>query len=120
MNIAQMLMGDGVKKDTKALGVLMITIHHAEDLSAQDSNGFSDPYVVLAFAKFGKPVSTAWRCYPLRLLTWRSFAQLFSTRIIKKDINPVWEQTAFLLVTDDEVRATEKLSVQLWDSDGEP
>lgn len=57
MNVAQMLMGDGVKKDTKALGVLMITIHHAQDLSAQDDNGFSDPYVVLAYAKFGKPVS---------------------------------------------------------------
>ncbi|ORY73397.1 hypothetical protein BCR35DRAFT_148274 [Leucosporidium creatinivorum] len=97
LNIAQMLMGDGVKRDTKALGVLMITIHHAEGLSAQDDNGFSDPYVVLAFAKFGKP--------------------LFSTRIIKKDLNPVWEQTAFLLVSDDEVRANENLSVQLWDSD---
>lgn len=45
--------------------------------------------------------------------------QLFSTRIIKKDLNPVWEQTAFLLVSDDEVRANENLSVQLWDSDGE-
>lgn len=97
MNIAQMLAGDGVKKDTKALGILMITIHHAENLSAQDSNGFSDPYVVLAYAKFGKP--------------------LFSTRIIKKDLNPVWEQTAFLLVSDDEVRSNEKLSIQLWDSD---
>lgn len=57
LNLAQILMGDGVKKDTKALGVLMITIHHAEDLSAQDDNGYSDPYVVLAYAKFGKPVS---------------------------------------------------------------
>lgn len=56
LNIAQMLMGDGVKRDTNALGVLMITIHHAEGLSAQDDNGFSDPYVVLAYAKFGKPV----------------------------------------------------------------
>ncbi|KAK4055259.1 hypothetical protein OIV83_000541 [Microbotryomycetes sp. JL201] len=97
MNIAQMISGDGIKRDTKALGVLMITIHHAEGLSAQDDNGYSDPYVVLAYAKFGKP--------------------LFSTRIIKKDLNPVWEQTAFLLVTDDEVRAKESLSVQLWDSD---
>ncbi|GAA6011835.1 hypothetical protein JCM11491_000766 [Sporobolomyces phaffii] len=97
MNIAQILSGDGVKRDTKALGVFMITIHHAEDLSAQDDNGFSDPYVVVAYSKFGKP--------------------LFSTRVVKKDLNPVWEQTTFLLVTDDEVRADEKLSIQLWDSD---
>ncbi|KAK4703048.1 hypothetical protein P7C70_g3172, partial [Phenoliferia sp. Uapishka_3] len=68
MNVGQMLSGDGVKKDTKALGVLAITIHYAENLSAQDDNGSSDPYVVLAFAKFGKP--------------------LFSTRIIKHDLNP--------------------------------
>ncbi|GAA5909086.1 uncharacterized protein JCM6883_002600 [Sporobolomyces salmoneus] len=97
MNIAQMISGDGVKRDTKALGVFMITIHYAEGLSAQDDNGTSDPYVVVAYSKFGKP--------------------LFSTRVVQKDLNPVWEQTTFLLVTDDEVRADEKLSIQLWDSD---
>ncbi|GAA5950615.1 hypothetical protein JCM10213_006938 [Rhodosporidiobolus nylandii] len=97
LNIAQMLSGDGVKRDTKALGVFMITIHHAEGLSAQDNNGSSDGLVKISFAKFGKI--------------------LFSTRIIHEDLNPVWEQTAFLLVTDDEVRAGEKLSIQLWDWD---
>ncbi|THU98190.1 hypothetical protein K435DRAFT_36783 [Dendrothele bispora CBS 962.96] len=40
--------------DTRAKGVFLITIHHAEGLSAQDSNGRSDPYIVLAYAKFGK------------------------------------------------------------------
>jgi Ca2+-dependent lipid-binding protein len=54
----------------------------------QDDNGTSDPYVVVAYSKFGKP--------------------LFSTRVVEKDLNPVWEQTTFLLVTDDEVRADEK------------
>ncbi|GAA5918642.1 hypothetical protein JCM6882_007891 [Rhodosporidiobolus microsporus] len=82
---------------TKALGVFMITIHHASNLSAQDDNGYSDPYVVVAYSKFGKP--------------------LYSTLIIQKDLNPVWEQTAFILVSDDEVRAGEQLSIQLWDSD---
>lgn len=37
--------------DTTAIGVFIITIHFAEGLSAQDSNGKSDPYVVLAYAK---------------------------------------------------------------------
>ncbi|EPQ58830.1 hypothetical protein GLOTRDRAFT_54343 [Gloeophyllum trabeum ATCC 11539] len=97
LNLAQMLAGDGIKKDTKALGVLVVTIHHAEDISAQDSNGLSDPYIVLAYAKFGKP--------------------LYSTRIILGDLNPVWEETAFLLVTDDEVKAEESVSATLWDSD---
>ncbi|BGP55089.1 hypothetical protein JCM8202v2_002684 [Rhodotorula sphaerocarpa] len=97
MNVAKMLSGDGVKRDTKALGVLCVTIHHAQGLSAQDDNGKSDPYVVIAFSKFGKP--------------------LYSTRIVREDLNPVWEQTAFILVSDDEVRAAEKLSIQLWDWD---
>ncbi|THG95827.1 hypothetical protein EW026_g5890 [Hermanssonia centrifuga] len=97
INLAQMLAGDGIAKDTKALGVLVITVHHAQDLSAQDRNGKSDPYMVLAYAKFGKP--------------------LYSTRIITGDLNPVWEETAFLLVTDDEVKGQEDLSAMLWDSD---
>lgn len=41
----------------------------------------------------------------------------YSSRIIPRDLNPVWEETAFLLVSVDEIRADEKLSVQLWDSD---
>lgn len=97
LNLAQLLAGDGIKKDTKALGVLIITIHHAHGLSAQDRSGSSDPYIVLAFAKFGKP--------------------LYSTRIIQGDLNPVWEETAFLLVSDDEVKGEEDVSAMLWDSD---
>lgn len=97
LNLAQLLAGDGVKKDTNALGVFVITIHHAVGLAAQDSNGKSDPYIVLAYAKFGKP--------------------LYSTRIIQGDLNPVWEETAVLLVTEDEVKGEEDLSAMLWDSD---
>ncbi|POV99130.1 hypothetical protein PSTT_14025, partial [Puccinia striiformis] len=97
MNIQELLSGSGVKTKTHALGVIMVTIHHASGLSAQDASGYSDPYIVLAFAKFGKPV--------------------FSTRIIEKELNPVFEETAFLLLSEDEVEAQEKLSVMLWDSD---
>jgi len=32
-------------------------------------------------------------------------------------VNPVWEETAFLLLSDDEVKAGENLAVMLWDSD---
>lgn len=97
LNLAQLLAGDGVKKDTRALGVFVVTVHHAVDLAAQDTNGKSDPYIVLAYAKFGKP--------------------LYSTRIISGDLNPVWEETAVLLVTEDELKGEEDLSAMLWDSD---
>ncbi|KZO96650.1 hypothetical protein CALVIDRAFT_537016 [Calocera viscosa TUFC12733] len=96
LSIKDMLSGAAVG-DTRATGVFLITIHHAEDLSAQDSNGKSDPYIVLAYAKFGKP--------------------LYSTRIITADLNPVYEETAALLLTQDEIKAEEELSAMLWDSD---
>jgi hypothetical protein len=33
-----MISGDGIKKDTNALGILAVTIHHAENLSAQGTS----------------------------------------------------------------------------------
>jgi Ca2+-dependent lipid-binding protein len=69
MNLAQLLLGDGTKKDTTAVGVLMVTVHHATELASADSNGKSDPYVVAAWHKFGKP--------------------LYSTRVMVSDLNPV-------------------------------
>ena len=97
MNMTEMLAGDGIKKDTDALGVLMVNIKYGYNLSSQDLNGKSDPYTVLSFAKFGRP--------------------LYATRIIFEDLNPVWEETAFLLVSRDDLRSGESLSLQLWDSD---
>ena len=57
----------------------------------------ADPYVTLTYSKLGKP--------------------LYSTRIIKGDRNPVYEETAFLMVDVNTMRLKEKLSFQLWDSD---
>jgi len=96
INLQEMLSGAAVG-DTRAIGIFLITIHHCEALSAQDRNGTSDPYVVLAYAKFGKP--------------------LYSTRIIMGDLNPVYEETCVLLLTMDEVKAKEDLAAMLWDSD---
>jgi Ca2+-dependent lipid-binding protein len=96
INMQEMLSGAAVG-DTRAIGVFLITIHHCEGLSAQDKNGSSDPYVVLAYAKFGKP--------------------LYSTRIILGDLNPVYEETCAILVSMDEVKSKEDLSAMLWDSD---
>ena len=96
LNLGALLAGTG-PLDTHALGVLVITLHHALSLSAQDRTGASDPYIVLAYAKFGKP--------------------LYSTRIVVGDTNPVWEETAFLLVGEEEVQGREEVSAMLWDSD---
>ena len=59
--------------------------------------GGSDPYVSVGWAKFGKP--------------------LFSTRILLKEMEPYFYETAYLLVSPQELDVDERLRIQLWDSD---
>lgn len=44
MELGKMLMGDDVKKETEALGILWINIDKAIGLSKQDRRGSSDAY----------------------------------------------------------------------------
>ena len=101
LDLKSMLAGDDITKDTQAMGVMWIRIHRAVGLSKQDRRGSdgggSDPYINLSFSKYGKP--------------------MYCTRVITDDLNPVWEETAALLVTPELIKADEQLSVELWDSD---
>ena len=101
LDMGKMLAGDDVQKEVEALGVLWIRIHRATDLSKQDRRGSkgggSDPYITITFSKYGKP--------------------MYATRVITDDLNPLWEETAAILVTPDLIKADEQLSVELWDSD---
>lgn len=101
LDIGKMLSGDTVKKETEALGVIFIRIHKATGLSKQDRRGSkgggSDPYICVAFSKFGKPQ--------------------YCTRVIQDNLNPIFEESCALLVTADVIKADEQLSLELWDSD---
>ncbi|KAI9795244.1 MAG: hypothetical protein M1835_006140 [Candelina submexicana] len=101
MDMGAMLSGDDILKDVEAIGVMWIRIHRAVGLSKQDKRGSkhggSDPYITLTFSKYGKP--------------------MYCTRVITDDLNPIWEETAALLVTPELIKADEQLSVELWDSD---
>lgn len=101
LDMRAMLQGDDIQKDVVALGVMWIRIHRAVGLSKQDRRGSkgggSDPYITLTFSKYGKP--------------------MYCTRVITDDLNPIWEETAALLVTPELIKADENLSVELWDSD---
>ncbi|THV67692.1 hypothetical protein D6C85_05471 [Aureobasidium pullulans] len=101
LDMRAMLQGDDITKDVQALGVMWIRIHRAVGLSKQDKRGSkhggSDPYITLSFSKYGKP--------------------MYCTRVITDDLNPIWEETAALLVTPELIKADENLSVELWDSD---
>ncbi|KAL9060270.1 MAG: hypothetical protein Q9162_000674 [Coniocarpon cinnabarinum] len=104
LDLQAMLAGEDFKKDTTARGVLVCRIKRAFDFKASDvsmpivgGEKSSDPYVSVAWAKFGKP--------------------LWSTRIVAADMHPYWEETAYLLVTPEELDAEESIRIQLWDSD---
>ncbi|EAW10548.1 C2 domain protein [Aspergillus clavatus NRRL 1] len=101
MDLSMLLKGDDILKETQAIGIMWVRIHRAIGLSKQDKRGSygggSDPYINLSFSKYGKP--------------------MYCTRVITDDLNPVWEETAALLVTPELIKADENLSVELWDSD---
>ncbi|EKM56734.1 uncharacterized protein PHACADRAFT_207924 [Phanerochaete carnosa HHB-10118-sp] len=97
LDLQRLISGDDIKKDTDAIGVFIVHIHRAKDVKRADADGGSDPYLTLTYSRLGKP--------------------LYSTRIIKGDCSPVFEETAAVLVDVNTIRLREKLSFQLWDSD---
>ncbi|KAF2454938.1 meiotically up-regulated gene 190 protein [Lineolata rhizophorae] len=103
LDLKEMLVGDDFKKDTSARGVMLVRIKRAFGFKEGDSSmpgfkdGSSDPFISVGWAKFGKP--------------------MWSTRIIKSEMEPSWDETAYVLVTPQELDVDENLRVQLWDSD---
>ncbi|KAA8895153.1 hypothetical protein FN846DRAFT_997659 [Sphaerosporella brunnea] len=97
LEIGKMLMGDDIKKETEALGILWINIDRAIGLSKQDKRGSSDAYITIAFSKYGKP--------------------MYSTRVIVDDLNPIWRESTGILIRAEHIKAGESLSIELWDSD---
>jgi Ca2+-dependent lipid-binding protein len=90
--------GSDQKLDTDAIGVLFVKIHRARNLAKQDSRGAgADLYLTIAFSKYEKP--------------------MYATRIIKGDRNPVWEETAIVMIRAEHVKRNENVLLRLWDSD---
>ncbi|KAF4457942.1 hypothetical protein F53441_197 [Fusarium austroafricanum] len=103
LDLKDMLAGDDFKKDTNAVGVLVVNIKRGYDFKMGDSGiplikeGSSDGYVSVGWAKFGKV--------------------MWTTRVLENEMEPVWNETCFVLVTPQELNIDERLRVQLWDSD---
>lgn len=103
LDLKEMLAGDDFKKDTNTRGVLVVNIKRGYDFKEGDpgipliQDASSDPYVSVGWAKFGKPV--------------------WSTRLLLKEMEPWWDETAYLLVTPEELNVSERVRLQLWDSD---
>lgn len=103
LDLKDMLAGDDFKKDTSAIGVLVVNIKRGYEFKIGDSgiplikDGSSDAYVSVGWAKFGKV--------------------LWTTRVIEEDMEPCWDETCFILATPEELNIGERLRIQLWDSD---
>ncbi|KAK7996457.1 hypothetical protein PG989_004497 [Apiospora arundinis] len=102
--LKDILAGRDYKLDPRARGVIVIHVKRAFSFKQGDQaipllrpEGSSDPYVTCGWAKYVKP--------------------LWSTRVLLAEMQPYWNETAFLPVTDDELNINERLRVQLWDSD---
>ena len=90
--------GSDQKDETEAIGVLVVKIHRAHNLARQDTRGpGADPYLTIAFSKYEKP--------------------MYATRIIKGDRNPVWEESAIVMIRSEHVKRQENVLLRLWDSD---
>ncbi|KAK7955699.1 uncharacterized protein PG986_004921 [Apiospora aurea] len=102
--LKDILAGRDYKLDPRARGIIVIHVKRAYSFKQGDQaipllrpEGSSDPYVTCGWAKYVKP--------------------LWSTRVLIAEMQPWWDETAFLPVTDDELNINERLRVQLWDSD---
>jgi Ca2+-dependent lipid-binding protein len=121
LNIKDMFKADDFKKDTSAHGVVVIHIKRTTGFKKGDTDFLglkkvsSDPYVSVSWVKFGESV--------------------WSTRVIVSEMEPIWDETGFIIIGPKEMNAQERLSktsitfssrvryltytligVQLWDS----
>ncbi|CAO1623887.1 unnamed protein product [Sympodiomycopsis kandeliae] len=97
LDVGEILMGDNIKREVNALGVIVVWIHSATELEKQDRTGLSDPYVTVSYSRLGKVT--------------------YATRVAMEDLSPRWEERHVMLLSPEAVRAKEKISVALWDSD---
>lgn len=97
LDLDRLLLGHEGSLRTAAVGVLHLRLHGATGLAKSDSFGSSDPYCVVSFSKYAKP--------------------LFSTRTIVASLNPRWEEDAYILVPADSIESGERLLLTIFDSD---
>ncbi|TPX57024.1 hypothetical protein PhCBS80983_g04131 [Powellomyces hirtus] len=97
LELDRILMGDAAIGDTRALGVVKFVFRQAKHLRAADWSGSSDPYATVSFGN----ASTF----------------LARTRIISRDRNPMWNETHYAVITEDDIKNGFPLSVKVWDYD---
>lgn len=96
LDIKDIIMAEDFKKDTSAHGVVVVRIKRATGFKGRDTGlfrlkkGSADPYVSVGWTKFGKSV--------------------WATRVIVSEMEPIWEETGFIIIGPKELNAQERLS----------
>ncbi|WFD34515.1 hypothetical protein MCUN1_001356 [Malassezia cuniculi] len=94
----QSLFGDGIgPQNSAAIGLLVVVFHRAVGLASADASGKSDPFVTLSYPMAKKP--------------------MYITRVIRKTINPVWQEIAVIPVTADNAATYQRLRFSVFDAD---
>lgn len=100
MNLGELLMGDGIKRDCDARGILLITVHSAHDLERSDVKGKGDAYARVNYSR-------------------TSTARTRVTRVIKDELNPRWEQTFSLILSSQVLAALRSTGTNQSGEEGE-
>ncbi|KAG8801865.1 hypothetical protein FRC16_010933 [Serendipita sp. 398] len=98
LDIQQLLSGDGVSRDTTHIGVVVVQIHQ------------------VSVSKNVKQTARDMNAYMNICLSPMNKTQ-YSTRIISGTLDPVFEETAVLLVDANAAKIGERVTLQLWDND---
>ncbi|KAJ3343925.1 hypothetical protein HDU93_005208 [Gonapodya sp. JEL0774] len=96
VDLETLLTGKEVSYDVNSVGVVEVVIHEAIDNKKADTMSENDTYVTISFG---------------------GSRTLARTRIINNSAHPVWEETHFVLVSEDDVKAGSAMSLALWDYD---
>ncbi|KOS18733.1 Uncharacterized protein ESCO_000750 [Escovopsis weberi] len=90
IEVAKMLAGSPVDQ---AVGVLVVTLHGAQNLKNSDNFGSLDPYAIL---------------------TLNRRQELARTKAVEDNANPRWNETHYIIVTS----LNDTLDIQVWDKNG--
>ncbi|KXS18137.1 hypothetical protein M427DRAFT_222823 [Gonapodya prolifera JEL478] len=96
LDLETLLTGKEVSYDVRAIGVAEIRLHESTDLRKADIMSENDTYAAISIGAS-------------RILA--------KSRIINNSPHPIWEETHFVLVSEDDVKIGSNLSITLFDYD---
>ncbi|RKP26030.1 hypothetical protein SYNPS1DRAFT_28259 [Syncephalis pseudoplumigaleata] len=120
LDIGKLVLGDDVPHNSNTVGVVRVTFHSARALRNADVLGKPSsalPRLASSSATDAALCTTGKSDAYATMSLFHNGKTRFRTRILRNELNPVWEETGFMLITEDDVRNQEKIRLQVWDAD---